>query len=97
MFNIPEEIMDCMPKRDRCVVEGDGGPREKMETYWGLVAREKRSFLRVGVYSAALMAPSVAVAFGWLFGWGHAGDLQNATVLAMFCMGLLTIVWGVAF
>ena len=89
---IPQEVMESMPKRDRVVVEDGRG--EKMETFWGLAAREKRCFFRVCVYGAACMTPSIAFAFAWLCSWGHAGDLQNASVPAVLSLGLLTVLWA---
>lgn len=50
------------------------------EILWGLAAVLKPTFFRVTVYSMLIFTPSIVFWFMWLFSWGHAGDLQNASI-----------------
>ncbi|KAI3392424.1 hypothetical protein diail_5703 [Diaporthe ilicicola] len=87
---IPGKLLDGMPKRDRLVDEAaEFSEDQDAEVFWGLVAREQRSALRVFVYMLLSLAPSLWFMFQWLFGWGHGGDLQDATVPLMFSATML--------
>lgn len=93
--SIPGKLLDGMPKRDRLVDdEAEFGEDQDVEVFWGLVAREQRSALRVAMYMLLGLGPSLWFMFQWLFGWGHDGDLQDATVPLMFSATMLGILWA---
>ncbi|KAG6358064.1 hypothetical protein INS49_013948 [Diaporthe citri] len=95
---IPGKLLDGMPKRDRLVDEqAEFGEDQDVEVFWGLVAREQRSALRVAVYMLLGLGPSLWFMFQWLFGWGHDGDLQDATVPLMFSATMLGILCAVVY
>ncbi|KAK7700365.1 hypothetical protein SLS64_010973 [Diaporthe eres] len=95
---IPGKLLDGMPKRDRLVdEEAEFGEDQDVEVFWGLVAREQRSALRVVVYMLLGLGPSLWFMFQWMFGWGHDGDLQDATVPLMFSATMLGILWAVVY
>ncbi|KAG8160614.1 hypothetical protein KVR01_008878 [Diaporthe batatas] len=50
------------------------------EVFWGLLAREERSALRVCMWALIIFSPSIAFSFIYLFGKMDV-DLQNATTL----------------
>lgn len=88
-------LLDKMPKRDRLVdEEAEFSEDQDVEVFWGLVAREQRSALRVAIYMLLGLGPSLWFMFQWLFGWGHDGDLQDATVPLMFSATMLGILWA---
>lgn len=96
--SIPGKLLDGMPKRDRLVdEEAEFGEDQDVEVFWGLVAREQRSALRVAVYMLLGLGPSLWFMFQWMFGWGHDGDLQDATVPLMFSATMLGILWAVVY
>lgn len=96
--NLSEELLDSLPKRDRSVDAGaQFGKGDKFEIFWGLVARERRSTARVIFYTLLGTVPSLVFAFEWLFGWGHVGDLQNATVPLGFTCTIWGMLWAVVY
>lgn len=93
--SVPGKLLDKMPKRDRDVnEEAEFSEDQDVEVFWGLVAREQRSASRVAIYMLLGLGPSLWFMFQWLFGWGHDGDLQNATVPLMFTATMLGILWA---
>lgn len=90
---LPEDLLGNMPKRDREVMPD--AHFSKVENFWGIVAREQCSALRISIYMLLSSAPSIWFAFMWLFSWGHTGDLQNATVPAAITIATASIVWAV--
>lgn len=93
--SIPGKLLDRMPKRDRLIDgEAEFSEDQDVEVFWGLVAREQRSALRVAIYMLLGLGPSLWFMFQWLFGWGHDGDLQDATVPLMFSATMLGILWA---
>lgn len=96
--SIPGKLLDGMPKRDRLVdEEAEFSEDQDVEVFWGLVAREQRSALRVVIYMLLGLGPSLWFMFQWMFGWGHEGDLQDATVPLMFSATMLGILWAVVY
>lgn len=96
--SIPGKLLDGMPKRDRLVdEEAEFSEDQDVEVFWGLVAREQRSALRVVIYMLLGLGPSLWFMFQWMFGWGHDGDLQDATVPLMFSATMLGILWAVVY
>lgn len=92
---LPQDLLDNMPKRDREVVTG--AQFSRVEHFWGIVAREQRSALRVVVYMLLSLMPTIWFLFMWLFVWGHEGDLQNATVPVTISIATLSMVWIVVY
>lgn len=92
---LADDLVGHIPKRDRLVVADARG--DKVEIFWGLVAREQRSALRVSIYMLISLIPSIWFAFAWLFGWGHAGDLQDATVPLTLTVAMLGMLWTVVY
>lgn len=87
-----------MPKRDRLVdEETEFSEDQDVELFWGLVAREQRSVLRVVVYMLLGLAPSLLFMFQWLFRWGHDGDLQGASVPLTFSATMLGVLLAVVY
>lgn len=72
----------------------DDGEREY---FYGLYARERRSFFRVMIYMSLCNVPGVVFFFLWLFKWGHDSDLQNASIPVMlslsFTLGFVMLVY----
>lgn len=93
--SLPDDLLDNMPKRDREVQPG--AQLSKVEHFWGLVARDQRSALRVLLYMLLSLAPTVWFVFAWLFSWGHNGDLQDATVPVTLSIATLSMVWVVVY
>lgn len=92
---LPQDLLESMPKRDRVVIPG--ARFSKPEHFWGIVAREQRSALRVVVYMLLSLTPTSCFMFMWLFSWGHEGDLQNATVPVTISIATLSMVWAVVY
>lgn len=92
---LPQDLLENMPKRDREVIPG--AKFSKVEHFWGVVAREQRSAVRVVVYMLLSLAPTIWFAFMWLFSWGHEGDLQTATVPVTISIATLSMVWAVVY
>jgi hypothetical protein len=96
--NISDEFLLCLPKRDTSINSAAQFTRgDKLEVFWGLVARERRSTARVIVYTLASLVPSLIFAFEWIFGWGHLGDLQNASVPFTATCAMLGLLWAVVY
>lgn len=92
---LPDDLLEGMPKRDRTIQPG--AYLAKVEHFWGLVAREQRSAMRVLLYMLLSMAPTIWFIFAWLFSWGHSGDIQTATVPITISLGALSMVWVVVY
>lgn len=88
-----EIVCQLIPKRDSPIDEED----DQREVFWGLYAVRIRSALVAFVYSVLFLLPSILFFFAWMFSWGHAGDLQNASVPLMFSASCLAIFWGMVF
>jgi hypothetical protein len=86
--------LDAVPKRIVQIDMDDGVD----EHFFGLCAKEERSFLRVAVYACLCNLPGVVFFFLWLFQWGHGADLQNASVplsLSLsLTLGFAAVVFG---
>lgn len=92
---LPQDLLENMPKRDREVMTS--AQCNRVEHFWGIVAREQRSALRVVVYMFLSLVPTIWFMFMWLFCWGHEGDLQNATVPVTISIATLSMVWAVVY
>ncbi|KAL1864105.1 hypothetical protein Daus18300_007885 [Diaporthe australafricana] len=92
---LPQDLLESMPKRDREVMTG--AQFSKVEHFWGIVAREQRSALRVVLYVLLSLMPTIWFTFMWLFPWGHEGDLQTATVPVTISIATLSMVWAVVY
>jgi hypothetical protein len=79
-----------LPKRETELEEGV----TEIENFWGLFIVERNSSLRMALWSFFLLLPSVYFFFAWLFQWGHASDLQNASVPMILLLGPLGTFWG---
>lgn len=93
--NIAEEIMDRLPKRDRPVATSYD--MTKLEEFWGLAAKERRSAFRIVVYLAICVSPALAFMFAWLFGWFRDGDIQSASTPMTIILASLTLLWTVIY
>lgn len=91
----PDDLPEGMPMRDREVLAD--AQFSKVEHFWGLVAQEKRSALRVLLCMLLSLVPTVWFAFAWMFSWGHHGDLQDATVPVTISSTALSMVWVVVY
>ncbi|KAK4629728.1 hypothetical protein CLAFUR4_08611 [Fulvia fulva] len=69
-------VVASLPERKTPLNMQDGN----REIFWGIYARERRSFARVLAYGFSANVPGIVVFFLWLFRWDHASDLQNAAV-----------------
>lgn len=89
---LPSDRISRIPKRDRPVVVDS---INDSEIFWGIVARERISFIRVCVYMSLLLAATIVFGAGWLEGWmgDHSGDLQNAIVPITIVLGVLAVTW----
>jgi hypothetical protein len=76
--------LDAVPKRLVRINMDDGVD----EWFYGLYAKEERSFLRVAIYAFLCNLPGVIFFFLWLFRWQHASDLQNASVPLILSLSL---------
>lgn len=93
---LPDELLECLPKRN-ADVSADAHLGKTVEMFWGLAAREQRSAFRVVVYMLLSMLPSVWFVFAWLFSWGHASDLQNATTPFMITCTIWGLLWAAVY
>lgn len=88
------EALNAIPKRN---VETDMKDVKRIQFY-GLYAKEKRSFARVLTNGVLCNVPSVIFFFLWLFQWKHGSDLQNAMVpltpSLTLTLGFVGIVFG---
>ena len=86
--------LDAVPKRLVQINMDDGVD----EHFFGLYAKEERSFFRVAVYACLCNLPAVIFFFLWLFRWGHRADLQNAlvplTLSLSLTLGFAAVVFG---
>jgi hypothetical protein len=86
--------LDAVPKRLVRINMDDGVD----EHFYGLYAKEERSFLRVAIYALLCNLPGVIFFFLWLFQWQHASDLQNAsvplTLSLSLTLGFAAVVFG---
>jgi hypothetical protein len=78
------DAVSMLPKR-KAALEMEDGKREK---YWGLLVREKRSDFMILTYVVLFNVPGLVFFFMWLFPWGHASDLQNASVPSLTTLSL---------
>jgi hypothetical protein len=81
--------LDRIPKRNRWL---DVGGQER-EFFWGLLATEQVSALRVFWYHVLILSGPFAFWWLWLFLWGHSGDLQNASLPFSTVCVLLSMFW----
>ncbi|ROW12727.1 hypothetical protein VMCG_00290 [Cytospora schulzeri] len=93
--DLPDDLLDYMPKRDRKVLPG--AQLREVEHFWGIVAREQRSAFRVIVYMLLSLSPTIMFIFDWIFQWGHRGNLQDATVPFTISATILSMVWTVVY
>ncbi|KAL1880653.1 hypothetical protein Daus18300_001265 [Diaporthe australafricana] len=93
--DLPEDLLENIPKYDREVLAGTRF--SKVENFWGIAAQEQRSAIRVLAYMLLSLSPTVWFIFAWLFSWGHAGDLQTATVPTTVSLATLSMVWVVVY
>jgi hypothetical protein len=70
---------------------------EQREEFWGILARERRSFFRVAIYNGICILPCVIFFFMWLFAWGHTSDLQNASAPLIVTFTALAMFWSFVF
>lgn len=93
-MKIAREALEAVPKRHTQVNMDDG----LTELFYGLYAKERRSFVRVAVYACLCNLPGVVFFFLWLFHWGHGADLQNAsvplTLSLSLTLGFAAVVFG---
>jgi hypothetical protein len=86
--------LDAVPKRLVQINMDDGVD----EHFFGLYAKEERSFAHVAVYAGVCNLPGVVFFFLWLFRWGHGADLQNAsvplTLSLSLTLGFAAVVFG---
>ncbi|KAI2640876.1 hypothetical protein GGS26DRAFT_540133 [Hypomontagnella submonticulosa] len=100
------DVLPRIPKRKRRL-ETEGESREE---FWGIYARERISALRVFIYNAVCLTPSIAFFFAWLFQMGIRVDnddqdtssklqvdLQNPSIPLTITIGLLGLFWGIMF
>ncbi|OQE38672.1 hypothetical protein PENCOP_c008G01386 [Penicillium coprophilum] len=83
-------VEEKIPKRETALEEGIPAS----EDFWGLYVLERRSAFRLALYSLTFLVPSVYFFFAWLFQWGHAGDLQNASIPITLSLAPLVTFWG---
>ncbi|KAI3401301.1 hypothetical protein diail_12007 [Diaporthe ilicicola] len=93
--DLPDELLENIPKYDREIVPSTRFT--KVETFWGIAAQEQSSAIRVVAYMLLSLSPTIWFMFAWLFSWGHAGDLQNATVPITISLATLSMVWVVVY
>lgn len=74
-----------------------GAQFSRVEQFWGIMAREQRSALKVVLYMLLSLTPTIWFTFMWLFSWGHEGDLQNATVPVTISIATLSMIWVVVY
>lgn len=94
-FNAVKRVaLDAVPKRVVQINMDDGVD----EHFFGLYAKEERSFIRVAIYAALCNVPGIVFFFLWLFQWGHGSDLQNAsvplTLSLSLTLGFAAVVFG---
>lgn len=94
-FNkVSRVALDAVPKRLVQINMDDS----VNEHFYGLYAKEERSFFRVAIYACLCNVPGIIFFFLWLFQWGHGSDLQNAsiplTLSLSLTLGFAAVVFG---
>lgn len=87
--NTERDAVDRIPQRKESL---DSHERQRYE-FWGLIAREKKSALRLVIYVFFSSVPGLIFFFLWLFQWHHE-NLQDASVLLMISFTLLGLVYA---
>jgi hypothetical protein len=85
------EILELLPKKLSQLDESS----EQREFFWGIYAREVVCLRWVLFYNVLCILPFVWFLFMWIFPWGHASDLQDASVPITIMIGMLSIFWSV--
>lgn len=85
------EILELLPKKLSQLDESS----EQREFFWGIYAREVVCLWWVLFYNMLCMLPLMWFFFMWLFPWGHASDLQDASVPITMMIGMLSVFWSV--
>lgn len=83
--------LERIPKRDRRLME-DGSDRE---IYWGILAVETHSFIRVLMYHVLFLLGPLMFWGLWLSVMKHSADLQNASLPLTVFVGFLSVFWAV--
>jgi hypothetical protein len=83
-------MVTMLPKREMELEEGV----PDTEDFWGLFIVERQSIFKATLWSLFLLLPSVCFFFAWLFQWGRASDLQNASIPLILVLGPLGTFWG---
>ncbi|KAI5921605.1 hypothetical protein F4810DRAFT_677814 [Camillea tinctor] len=84
------DAIDRIPQRDRSITVAQ---TQKREFFWGIIARDHKSGLRVLTYILLSSLPGFVFFFLWLFAWGHE-NLQDASVLLMISFSLLGVLYA---
>lgn len=87
------DLLQLFPKSNYDLVEDS----DRREPFWGIVARERPSIVRLLLYNLACASLCLTFFFMWLFSWGHGGDLQNASVPLSVMLAALSIFWSIFF
>jgi hypothetical protein len=83
--NLPSEhALKSLPKRTKPILMEDG----ECETFYGLLAIERRCRFRVVMYLILFNLVWLIFAPLWIFVWGHPSDLQNAFTPLQVCLSL---------
>ena len=90
---VAEEDLEAIPKRHTQVNMDD----RLTELFYGLYAKERRSFARVAVYACLCNLPGVIFFFLWLYQWGHSADVQGAAVPVQLSLTLVAGYLGVLY
>lgn len=85
------EIIELLPKKLSLLDEGG----DQREFFWGMFAREVVCLRWVFFYNVICMLPLVWFFFMWIFRWGHASDLQDASVPVTMVLGMLSVFWSI--
>jgi hypothetical protein len=82
-----DDALRSLPKWTGALGTGEG------DEFFGLLAKEKFCYRRMGVYILILIAPCVVFCVQWL--WVHSSDLQNAVVPLTLCLAAIPslLVW----
>jgi hypothetical protein len=84
------ERLNRLPKRKSSIIDANDAADE----FWGLLAKERPSFLIIFLYHLLFLGPCILFFFMWLFKWRHSGDLQNASVPFTVALGGLSAFWA---
>lgn len=84
------DAVERIPQR---IKQSAHGPQESRQQIWGIIARERKSRLRMLIYIVVTSIPGYIFFFLWLFAWDHE-SLQDASSLLVLTLSFWAILFA---